>query len=349
MKMAGNIKSNSSPIDASALEAEMAAAKGGPKRGGGSGFVGKSTKGMIVKASDLPRAKEGKPGSGIVTFRILPPMTDMAMPWVRFDNHFFFHEGTREWASFNCLWRMSNGAMQCPGCDFIQRLNKQIIWPLDKLSADDQKKYMAQNPQHRGVRKMAGSKAKTTLAMNVVFTSWEGGPVPEVYQGVRVLQVGGGVWKGTDRGQIGGLVKILQDNPNLCDAQSGPVIQLVKSGEDLETTYVVSVLTQPKTAVIDGEELTVQRPVSAPIAPTEAEIKALLEARAGLSIFLRMKTPEEAEADITKVDTFTDRNVPEKAPTSQRAPAAATPARTAQQDLDTEAFKTPASDDDIPW
>ena len=106
---------------------------------------------------------------------------------------------------------------------------------------------------------------------------------------------------------------------------------------------------QSVTAVIDGEELTVQRPVSAPIAPTEAEIKALLEARAGLSIFLRMKTPEEAEADITKVDTFTDRNVPEKAPTSQRAPAAATPARTAQQDLDTEAFKTPASDDDIPW
>jgi hypothetical protein len=347
MKM-GNIKSNSNPIDTTAIEAEMNAAKGGgPRRGGATSYVGKSTKGIVIEAKDLPRAVPGKPDSGKVTFRILPPLADMTMPWVRYDGHFFFHEGTRQWAGFNCLWRMTNGAQQCPGCDFIQRLNRQILWPLEKLSEADQKAYMASHPEHRGAKKMAGSKAKTTLAMNVVFTSWEGGPVPKEYQGVRVLKVGGGIWKGTERGQVGGLVKILQDNPNLCDEANGPMLQILKSGEDLETTYVISVLTAPKTAVIDGESVTIQRPVLAPLAPTEAEIKALLEARAGLSIFLRMKTTEEAEADIQKVDTFTTREAPKApAPVSRPAPA---PQRTAQEDLDTEFGKTPAGDDDIPW
>ena len=125
----GNINSNNAPIDAAALEAEIAAAKGGAKKGGGSKFVGKSTKGLVVKQKDLPTEQEGRPNSGRVTFRILPAMTDMVMLWVRFDAHFFFNEGNREWTGFNCFWRHSNGEEQCEGCDFIRALNEQINWP----------------------------------------------------------------------------------------------------------------------------------------------------------------------------------------------------------------------------
>lgn len=344
----GNINSNNAPIDAAALEAEIAAAKGGAKKGGGSKFVGKSTKGLVVKQKDLPTEQEGKPGSGRVTFRILPAMPDMVMPWVRFDEHFFFNEGNREWAGFNCFWRHSNGQEQCEGCDFIRALNEQINWPMEKMSEEQQKEYLRLNPRFRGAKKMAGSKAKTQIAMNVVFTSWAGGPVPEQYQGVRVFQVGSGIWKGTTKNQVGGLVEILKDNPNLTDPNEGPEICIVKSGVELDTTYPVSVVTVKEKAMIGGKARDVDVPNLIPIAPDEASIQKLLDDRAGLSIFLRMRTHDEAAAAIDKVNTFIDFNAsPAKAPAPRQAAPA--PQRTAQQDLETEFGTGPGDSDDIPF
>lgn len=643
----GNINSNNAPIDAAALEAEIAAAKGGAKKGGGSKFVGKSTKGLVVKQKDLPTEQEGRPNSGRVTFRILPAMTDMVMPWVRFDEHFFFNEGNREWAGFNCLgaetraitreyglvglyeivgeelhflqrdgswsqgtvrefgiqklnmvtmiprvlrddgksgggitnvrrqvratanhrwilsggeevtelkpgmlvrsqtynatrdgeqyragmqhgivfgdgtrdrvnsdgiavfqtrlcgektslssyfpqvtqppsfgddllgtvrtasdlkalptstdpeyitgfidgwlatdgcmtgpqkilstqnleaanwleshapyagyivtgravntrstnygdrssplinltinsgkvawkvisieelpeaetvycavvpeggsfcleggiytgncfWRHSNGEEQCEGCDFIRALNEQINWPMEKMSEEQQKDYLRANPRFRGAKKMAGSKAKTQIAMNVVFTSWAGGPVPEQFSGVRVFQVGGGIWKGTTKNQVGGLVEILRDNPNLTDPNEGPEICIVKSGVDLDTTYPVSVVNIKEKAMIGGKVREVEVPNLIPIANDEASIQKLLDDRAGLSIFLRMRTHEEAAAGIDKVNTFIDFNAaPAKAPAPRQAAPA--PQRTAQQDLETEFGTVPGDDDDVPF
>jgi len=88
-----------------------------------------------------------------------------------------------------------------------------------------------------------------------------------------------------------------------------------------------------------------------PIGASPEEISAILEDRMGLGIFLRMKTMDEATADILKVDTFTDPNVLD-APKRATAPRAYDPrpaGRSAQDDLETEAFKGKSDDDQIPW
>lgn len=354
----GNINQGQGPIDASALEREMAAAKGGKRVGGGSGgFVGKSTKGLVVTQKDLPKEVEDKPGSGVTTFRVLPQMPDMAMPWVRYDEHFMFNEGNRAWASFNCFWRMSDGKEQCEGCDLISAINKSVVWPLEKMSKDEATEYMKLHAEHRGVVKFAGgSKAKTHIAMNVVFTSWGGGPVPQNYQGVRVLKVGAGIWKGTAKGVIGGMVAILQKYPNLTDPHEGPEIQIVKSGEGLDTSYPVTVVESRQLVDVGGRKMELEVPKLSPIAKTEAEIQTLLEARAGLSIFLKMKTHDEALSALQAVNTFIDPStVTAKAPPRaqpQSTAATYTAPRTAQSDLETEFAGGPADDEDadkLPW
>lgn len=653
-----NINQGSGPIDASALERELAAAKGGKRVGGGSGgFVGKSTKGLVVTQKDLPKEVDGKPSSGVTTFRVLPQMTDMTMPWVRYDEHFMFNESNRAWASFNCLgaetkaitrehglvglyeivgeslhflqrdgswsqgtvrefgiqklnmitmiprvlrddgksgggitnarrqvratadhrwilsggeevtelkpgmlvrsqtykairdgeqyragmqhgivfgdgtrdrinsdgiavfqtrlcgektslssyflqvtqppsfgddllgtvrtasdlkalptsadpeyiagfidgwlatdgcmtgpqkilstqnleaanwmeshapyagyivtgravntrptnygdrssplinltinsgkvawkvvsieelpeaetvycavvpeggsfcleggiytgncfWRMSDGKEQCEGCDLISQINRAVVWPLEKMSKDEATEYMKRHPEHRGAVKFAGgSKAKTHIAMNVVFTSWGGGPVPTQYQGVRVLKVGAGIWKGTAKGVIGGMVAILQKYPNLTDPHEGPEIKIVKSGEGLDTSYPVTVVESRQLVDVGGRKMELEVPKLTAIASTEGEIQSLLDARAGLSIFLKMKTHDEALSALQAVNTFIDPSTltakaPQYTSTGHSTAATYTAPRTAQSDLETEFAGGPADDEDadkLPW
>ena len=120
---------------------------------------------IIVRQSKLPQ--------GTVRMRVLPPTEDMrGLPWVRTEEHFLYDAATKSIASYLDM------GYNDPG----QKLAERMI---------------AAGQERVGKQ----WRAKTTLRMNVVFTSWTDGdsavPVPEDLQGVRILEFSRGVWRGT--------------------------------------------------------------------------------------------------------------------------------------------------------
>ena len=267
-----NIKDLGRIDDKAALEAEFKAAKGKP-RGGGI-----KIRELLVEQRHLP--------SGKTRFRLLPPGEGLVLPWVRVDEHAIFNETAieTEWkfVSFNCPDRMGKGP--CAACQrFIPRLEQSPI---------------------PGAKKM-GEKAfpKTQLYANVEFTMWGGSEVPEERRGIRPFKFGRGLWRGGDKNQVGGLMALLNDNPNLASVEEGCEIEVEKEGKGLDTTYTVTLVkSKGKVEVAPGRSIEMDIPAFKPLAATSGEIEAKLEARLDLRMFLRMKTPDEMMDLIAKVD-----------------------------------------------
>lgn len=267
----GNIK-DLGTLDTSALDAEMLSAKA--RKGGGTDF--KKMREVVVKAQDLPR--------GISRFRLLPPTDGVGMPWSRRDEHEIWNETDvqTEWrcVRFNCLHEMMN--LACPGEAFLGRVERS------KLSG--------------GAKMAEKGKAKTHFTANVVFTQWGGGPVPPDRQGTRVFDFGRGIWKGTDKNVTGGLLALLNEQKNaLFDVEDGPEIQIDKSGEKLETAYVITLVEALQEIEVAGKKKMVPLPVTGPLG-NPAQVAKYLEARMDLRMFPRCQTPDEILSLIAKVD-----------------------------------------------
>lgn len=266
------IKDMGKLADTSALEKEYAAAKGKPRNSG------PKLRDVLVEQRHLP--------AGETRFRILPPTEGLALPWVRFEEHQIFNDTAieTEWkfVSFNCPARMGVG--ECNACvGFLPRLENSPI---------------------PGAKKM-GEKGfpKTQVVANVEFSMWGGGPVPADKQGIHPFKFGRGIWRGGDKNQVGGLMGLLQENPNLASTEEGVEISIVKEGRELDTTYKVTVVkTRTKVEIAPGRFVETDIPAFTPLAATEAEIQKKLDSRVDLKIFLRMKAPDDMLDLIAKVN-----------------------------------------------
>lgn len=227
---------------------------------------GQKLKDIIVRQSKLPH--------GTIRFRALPPLDDMrGLPWVRTEEHFFYDKNTRAIASYLDTGRSDPG----------QRLADRMI---------------AAGREKEGQQ----WKAKTTLRMNVIFTSWADGesavPVPEECQGVRIFEFGRGVWRGTHKSETWGILKLLQDAQTsgqtpFFDADDGCEIEITKTGEGLGTNYKVELATNLTLVDVGGRKIQMPIPDVGPISPDPAKQAELLAARHNLQIFLRTKTMDE--------------------------------------------------------
>ena len=282
------IKDMGKLADTSALEKELAAAKGKSRNSG------PKLREVLVEQRHLP--------PGETRFRVLPPTEGLVLPWVRFEEHQIFNDTAieTEWkyVSFNCPNRMSGNS--CYTCDaFLPRLESSPI---------------------PGAKKM-GEKGfpKTQVVANVEFTMWGGGPVPEDKKGIRPFKFGRGIWRGGDKNQVGGMMGLLQENPNLASIEEGVEISLIKEGAKLDTTYKVTVVkTRTKVDIGGGRFVETDIPAFSELAPTEAETQRKLDARVDLKIFLRMKTQDDMMDLIAKVNPL-----PESASVIDAAPAPA--------------------------
>jgi hypothetical protein len=271
----GNIK-DLGTLDTSALDAEMLAAKR-KKSGGGADW--KKMRDAVVYQKDIPR--------GITRFRLLPPTDGVGMPWVRREEHEVWNSketGIKtEWSvvRFNCLHDMAGGAL-CPGETYLGRLERSGLPGIARTVKD--------------------GKSKTHFSANVIFTQWAGGAVPEERRGVRVFDFGRGIWKGTDMNVTGGLLALLNEQKNaLFDTEDGCEIQIEKSGQELETAYVITLIESLQEIEVAGKKKMVLLPVTGPLG-TPDQIGKLLEARVDLRMFTRLQTPDEIEALIAKVN-----------------------------------------------
>ena len=284
-------------LDETELDAEFASAK--KKRSDGPGL-----RDMIFEQKDLPQ--------GSITMRFLPPAGEMRMPWFRWDEHGFFNESNKGAAFFTCL---GDG---CPGCEYQQRL-----WRLHSKLEPLVKAGKAKMPF--GLVKMKDARAKAKLASHVLITSWNDKEVPEEHQGLRIFKYGPAIWKGTDRNQILGLMKLLRDYNDLVDPMMGVDIRITKSGKDLDTSYVVEMVQAPAPTKIGNKVIQMMAPKVGPVAGlSEPEIEELLSKCRDLSFFGRTKSPDEIVTMLSKVDTFQDVAEPAAAPAR---------GRTAQRDM----------------
>jgi len=289
--------------DATAIEAGYNAAKG-KKRGNGL-----KIRDVMVEQSKLPQGK--------TRFRILPGTGTLTLPWVRFDEHRIGNETAieTEWkfTSFNCPDKMGRGP--CVAClRFLPRLENSPI---------------------PGAKKMADKGfPKTQLVANVEFTLWGGGPVPADKQGIRPFKFGRGIWRGGDKNKVGGLMELLQEQPNLASIEDGCEIEVTKEGVELDTTYAVQLVkTRGKVEIAPGKSIEMDIPAFSPLGKDDDEIERKLNDRIDLTIFLRMLTDDEMLDKISKVDplpedTYVRDLGPQPGQTNSRALPAGKPTTT---------------------
>lgn len=266
---------------------------------------------IIVRQSKLPQ--------GTVRMRVLPPTDDMrGLPWVRTEEHFLYDAASKAVASYLDM------GYNDPG----QKLAERMI---------------AAGQERVGKQ----WRAKTTLRMNVVFTSWTDGesavPVPEDLQGVRILEFSRGVWRGTHKTEIGNFLKLMQDAQAtgalpFFDADEGCEVSLTKTGEGLDTNYKVELASNLQLVEVGGRKIQMAVPDVGPINTDPAEQAKILEARHNLQIFLRTKTRDEVLAALEPFERIV--LAAEAAANAPKAKKPASRAKSLQEELDS---------DDVPF
>ncbi len=266
---------------------------------------------IIVRQSKLPQ--------GTVRMRVLPPTEDMrGLPWVRTEEHFLYDAATKSIASYLDMGYSDPG----------QKLAERMI---------------AAGQERVGKQ----WRAKTTLRMNVVFTSWTDGdsavPVPEDLQGVRILEFSRGVWRGTHKTEIGNFLKLMQDAQTtgatpFFDADDGCEISLTKTGEGLDTNYKVELASNLQLVDVGGRKMQMAVPDVGPINADPAEQAKILEARHNLQIFLRTKTRDEVLASLEPFERIVQ--AAEAAANAPKTKKPAGRAKSLQEELDS---------DDVPF
>jgi hypothetical protein len=267
------------------LEAELAKAR--RKRGGSRD--GRKLWEVIIHQKDLPCGTSEKPLAGTVEFKILPA-DDRSIPWVSISHHEIWQETAivtpKRVAKFNCADAMTDGRERCPAEAFLARLEKCGI-PGAKMMSEK-------------------GRAKKKFFMNVEFTKWAGGPVPEDKQGVRPFEFGLAIQKGTAKEETLGLLKLLAEyKGKLTDPTESVTVRLTKTldtREPLDTTYQVSVVETREDVLVQGRTIKMNVPVLTPLGANDEEITAKMEDRKPLGIFTKLFTPDEVLALLADID-----------------------------------------------
>jgi hypothetical protein len=237
----------------------------------------------LVRQAKLPAGSSRSPKPTRVRF--LPPTDGMTVPWVSWSKHVIFSAEAGKDVFFNCIGR------GCPGCAEADRLFRGR----DKLT------------QEKGKQ----GRAKPVYAANVIFETWGGGPVPEDKQGVKMFEFGPGIYRGTGKNVIGGLLAILNEQLDFSHPTQGCAIEIEKNvdgpNKQMDTTYVVKLVQAPQR--VNGVMVPV--PAVRPLAVSEAEIDEILGMRHNLGALTRTKSADELLMLMAG-------NTPEKAPQDGR-------------------------------
>jgi len=237
------------PSAISTIEDELADAN---RRGGGRGKLRDS----LIGQSKLPKNHP-------VIFRVIPHREGVKIPWTKCMAHTIaVPESLQVEGKWKFLTVVCSGD-NCPVCnDFIPGV--EAAGRRAGTSARMKKVYEDW---------ATSMKAKVKGYMLVVFQQFGREAVPT---GVRIFEFGGGIWKGNARNEIGGLLKIAQEQPDFHSLTDGVAISILKTGEKLDTNYKVTLDTVQTAVPIAGSNRTVMTAVPN-ICPISEDLDALAE------------------------------------------------------------------------
>lgn len=262
-------------VDAAALQAELDKAM--DRRSGSSSFTSD-----IVRQSSLPKGTTKSPKPTKV--RILPPGEGHGSPWVAWEQHIIFVPSAGKKVFFNCLRAAGKG--KCPGCELAK------MW---KDSKDPETQKMG----HEG-------RAKAVYAANVIFLDWGGEPVPEDKQGVKIFSFGSGIYRGTDKTAVGGLLSLLQEF-DFTHPIDGCAVSIAKNVDgpkaEVDTSYSVSLC--KKEEMRGRAKILV--PDFTPLADSEESIDAILAASHNMDFLTKVKTYDDLVALTSGQEVVTPR------------------------------------------
>lgn len=258
----------------------VAAIQKAQERGGGNRVDWKLD---IVRQADLPAGSTKNPKP--TRMRILPPAEGMLYPWVSWRQHFLFVKAAGKKLPFNCL-RLSNGT--CPAC----------------MAAED----MARSNDPEEKKYGEEGRAKENFAVNAIFLSWGGEAVPETHAGVKIFQFSSGIYKGTAKAELGGLLRLSREF-DFTHPVTGCPVEVCKNvdgqNKQTDTSYVVALAKRNET--FRGAKI--QVPDSSPIGGVEDEaaIDAILDQRKAMDFLLRLNTPDEMALRLAGVNPREER------------------------------------------
>lgn len=224
----------------------------------------------IIRQGDLPAGSTKSPKP--TRMRILPPHGDMRTPWVAFKQHFIFVKSLGKKIPMNCLKMVSN---YCPICALADEMRNDPDPDMQKMGDE--------------------GKAKDQYAVNAIFLTWGGEAVPETHQGVKVFNFSAGIYKGTAKSELGGLLRLSREY-DFTHPVTGCPVEVCKNvdgaNKQTDTSYTVALVKARQ----QFNGAWVQVPAASPLGGDndEALIDAVLEGYKPMNFLTRVLTLDEA-------------------------------------------------------